>query len=378
MTNNPLRDLEQCGQSVWLDSISRDLLGSGTFARLIQQDGITGVTANPSIFEKAIVGTHDYDNSIHDLARSGYSPIQIYERMAIQDVGAAADLLRPVYDKCEGCDGFASIEVSPDLAYNTDGSIEEARRFWRELNRPNVMVKIPATREGIPAIEQLTADGINVNITLIFAVEMYERVMEAYLSGLERRFKENQPIQHIASVASFFVSRVDTLVDKLLEERLQGADEARGSDLKALEGKIAIANARIAYQHFQRVFEAARFEVLQAKGAQLQRPLWASTSAKNPSYPDTLYVTSLIGPHTVNTMPLETIDAFRDHGVADCDAVTHGLDQAHRDMQELESAGISMKEVTDELIREGVDKFCQALHGLLDTIDQRQGNLIRT
>jgi transaldolase len=377
MTTNPLRDLERCGQSVWLDSISRDLIHSGTFARLVELDGITGVTANPSIFEKAIVGSHDYDQSIRELAGAGTSPIQIYEQLAIQDVGAAADLLRTTYDRCDGCDGFASIEVSPDLAHDTMGSIEEARRFWRELSRPNVMVKIPATQEGIPAIEQLTAEGINVNITLIFGIGMYEQVMEAYVKGLERRVAQNQPIEHVASVASFFVSRVDTLVEKLLDERDHGADDAKGANPKGLEGKIAIANAKIAYQHFQQVFESDHFTALRTKGAQLQRPLWASTSTKNPSYPDTLYVTSLLGPHTVNTMPLETIDAFRDHGVVDCRAVMQGLDQAHQEMRDLERAGISMKAVTDELIREGVEKFSQALHALLDTIERRQGDFVK-
>ncbi len=371
MDPNPLRELERCGQSIWLDSLSRNLLQSGTFARLIQGDGITGVTANPSIFEKAIVGSHDYDQSIRELAAKGSSPIQIYEQLAIQDVGSAADMLRPVYDGCNGCDGFASIEVSPDLAGDTEGSVEEARRFWRELNRPNVMVKIPATQEGIPAIEQLTAEGVNVNITLIFGLEMYEKVMDAYLSGLERRVGEGRPIDRIASVASFFVSRVDTLVDRLLDERGQGADDAN----EKLKGTTAVANAKIAYQQFQRVFESGRFRALQSKGAQLQRPLWASTSTKNPSYPDTLYVASLIGPHTVNTMPMETIDAFRDHGVVDCGAVMQGLNRAHQQMEDLKRAGIDMHAVTDELIREGVEKFCQALHSLLDTVEQRRGVL---
>src|SRR5947209_6936983 len=300
MASNPLRDLEHCGQSVWLDSISRDLLRSGTFARLIEEDGITGVTANPSIFEKAMVGTHDYDESIRDLAHTGCSSSQIYEVLAIQDVGTAADMLRPVYDRCGGYDGFASIEVSPDLAYDTQASIAEARRLWRELDRPNVMIKIPATREGIPAIEQLTAEGINVNITLIFAIEMYEQVMNAYLRGLERRLDQNRAIDRIASVASFFVSRVDTLVDTLLEEHMQATDEAQRGELKALEGKIAVANATIAYERFQQVFEqpttgdggSGRFRRLAENGGQLQRPLWASTSTKNPAYPDTLYVTS--------------------------------------------------------------------------------------
>jgi len=294
-------------------------------------------------------------------------------------------MLRATYDGCGGCDGFASIEVSPDLAHDTDASIEEARRFWRELNRPNVMVKIPATTEGIPAIEQLTAEGINVNITLIFAIEMYEKVMEAYVQGLERRLAQNRPIGHIASVASFFVSRVDTLVDNLLEERVTRADETKGQELRALEGKIAVANAKIAYERFQQVFDqsgagearSTQFRRLAQQGGQLQRLLWASTGTKNPAYPDTLYVASLIGPHTINTMPLETVDAFRDHGVVDCRAVMQGLAEAHQQITGVERTGISPKTVTDELIREGVEKFCKALHSLLETIEQRQGNLVK-
>lgn len=385
MIDSPLHDLEECGQSVWLDSISRDLIQSGTFARLIQQDGISGVTANPSIFEKAIVGSHDYDQSIRELARTGCSPMQIYEHLAIQDVGTAADMLRPEYDRCDGCDGFASIEVSPDLAHDTEASIEEGRRFWEALNRPNVMVKIPATPAGIPAIEQLTAEGINVNITLIFGVEMYEQVMGAYLRGLERRMERGEPIGRIASVASFFVSRVDTVVDKLLDEQVTRADAIPRQEIDALKGAIAVANAKLAYQRFEQVFEDSetgqggpgRFRRLQRQGGQIQRPLWASTSTKNPNYADTLYVAPLIGRHTVNTMPLETIDAFRDHGVVDCQAVTKGIEEADRQMKDLERAGISMAAVTDELIREGVEKFCKALHSLLETIEQRQGDMVR-
>jgi transaldolase len=360
MTSNRLHTLEQCGQSIWLDSLSRDLIHSGTFSRLVQEDGISGVTANPSIFEKAIVDSHDYDESIRAPGATGRPPIQIYEDLAIQDVGAAADTLRATYDRREAVDGFASIEVSPDLAHDTRASIDEARRFWRELDRPNVMVKIPATPEGIPAIEQLTA------------VEMYERVMNAYLTGLERRVKQGQSIAHIASVASFFVSRVDTFVDRLLVERSRKADEGKRVSLKVLEGKIAVANAKIAYERFQQFFGSERFLQLARNGGTMQRPLWSSTSTKNPKLPDTLYVSSLVGAHTVNTMPMETIDAFRDHGAVDCGAVTQGVDEAREDISNLERAGISMKTVTDELIRDGVEKFSKALHSLLDTIEQRQ------
>jgi transaldolase len=376
MTANPLRDLERCGQSVWLDSLSRDLIRSGTLARLIADDGVSGVTANPSIFEKAIVGTHDYDESIRELSLRGYAPGRIYEELAIEDVGTAADMLRVVYDGCGGCDGFASIEVSPDLAYETAGSIAEARRFWRKLHRPNVMVKIPATPEGLPAIEELTSEGINVNITLIFAVDMYDRVMDAYLHGLERRVEQEQPIDRVSSVASFFVSRVDTLVDKLIDQQGTTVDDEARQGLQALAGTIAVANAKIAYERFEGVFGSDRFHRLEAQGAQVQRPLWASTGTKNPSYADTLYVQSLIGPRSVNTMPLATIAAFRDHGSVDCGAVTQRRDEAHRQIRALEGAGIKMSALTEELIRDGVDKFCQALHSLLETIEQRKGALV--
>jgi transaldolase len=376
MTENPLRKLEQCGQSVWTDVISRHMLVSGALARYVEDDGISGVTANPAIFEKAIAGSHDYDDTIRELASTGCSPLRIYETLALEDVGSAADILRPVYDHTGGKDGFVSIEVSPDLAYDTSASIEEARRFWSTLHRPNVMIKVPATVEGIPAIEQLTAEGINVNITLIFAVEVYEQVMDAYLTGLERRIHDKQPIDHIASVASCFVSRVDTLVDELLKQKASDGDEKARGELKSLEGKAAAANAKIAYQWFERVFQSDRFARIAERGGPVQRPLWASTSTKNPTYPDTLYVTPLIGPQTVNTMTLETINAFRDHGRVDCEAIRQSEDEALRTMQALEAAGIDLKKVTDRLTIEGVAKFNKALHRLLAAIAERQSSLV--
>ena len=377
MASNPLRELEKCGQSVWIDSISREMLRSGTLKRLIDEDGISGVTANPTIFEKAIA-SHAYDETIRKLGGKGSSPMQIYEELAVEDVGKAADLLRPVYERTNGQDGFVSIEVSPDIAGDTQASIEEACRFWLHLHRPNVFIKIPATPEGIPAIEHLLGGGVNVNITLIFAVEVHEQVMEAFLKGLEHRIHRGEPIDRIASVASFFVSRVDTLVDQLLEEKAKGADEQQRRELKELEGKAAVANAKIAYQKFERVFSSDRFKRLEQKGAQVQRPLWASTSTKNPNYPDTMYVTPLVAPHTVNTMPMETIDAFRDHGkVEDCGAIRQGVDEAHRYFERLERAGISMKAVTDQLTEEGVEKFSKSLHSLLDTIGQQHEELVK-
>lgn len=377
MSSTALHALTECGQSVWLDSLSRDLIQSGALGSLIEEQGITGVTANPSIFEKAIAGSHDYDETIRSLGIRGLPSMEIYDRLAIQDVAAAADLLRPVYDKCHGCDGFASLEVSPELAHDTDASIEEARRFWLELDRPNAMIKIPATAEGIPAIEELIAEGVNVNITLIFGIEMYERVMDAYQKGLQRRVESGRPIGHVSSVASFFVSRVDTLVDELLERLIQESRDGDPSQLRALRGKIAVANAKIAYEHFRRAFGAERFKRLEQRGGQVQRPLWASTGAKNPDYSDTLYVGPLIGPHTVNTMPLKTMKAFEDHGFVDCGAIEQGLPDAHEQIEALERAGISLKVVTDELIGEGVEKFCQALRSLLDAIDQRKGALVK-
>jgi transaldolase len=355
--------------------VSRPIIHSGTLARYIDEDGITGVTANPTIFEKAIAGSHDYDQTIRQLAAKRCTPAQIYEELAVADVGAAAELLRPAYDASGGADGFVSIEVSPDLADNTHATLEEARRFWSELHRPNIMIKVPATAAGLPAIEQLIAEGINVNITLIFAVEVHEQVMGAYLKGLERRIQQHQPIDRMASVASFFVSRVDTLVDARLEEKARGAGEKTQSDLRNLAGKAAVANAKIAYEHFERVFSSDRFRALAERGAQLQRPLWASTSTKNPSYPDTLYVTPLVGPHTVNTMTLDTIEAFRDHGVVDCGAIRQGLAEARQILNDLEQAGISIKAVTDQLTVEGVQKFSKSLHALMDAIAERRGVL---
>jgi len=376
MTVNRLHKLQACGQSVWTDVISRQMLRSGTLARYINESGITGVTANPAIFEKAIAGSHDYDETVQEYSARGCPPPEIYEALAIADVGGAADLLRPVYSRTAGKDGFVSIEVSPELASDTYGSIEEARRFWSKLNRPNVMIKVPATSAGIPAIEQLTAAGVNVNITLIFAVDVYEQVMEAYLRGLEERVQHGHPIDRIASVASFFVSRVDTLVDKLLEEKANDADEETRQKLQELQGEAANANAKIAYQRFEAMFGSERFKRLARHGAQVQRPLWASTSTKNPQYADTLYVTPLLGPQTVNTMTLDTIDAFRDHGEVDCNAVRQGRDEAVQVMKDLERVGVDMKAVTDQLTSEGVRKFSASLHALLDAIDQRRGVLV--
>ena len=366
---NPLQQLHDAGQSIWLDYIRRDLLTTGELQRMIDEDVITGMTANPTIFEKAISGSADYDAQIEELGKAGAGAMQIYEAIAFADIRSAADILRPIYDASQGGDGFVSLEVSPVLAHDTQGTITEAQRFWREVDRPNLMVKVPGTPEGMPAIEELLVAGLNINITLLFSVDAYAQVMEAYLNALERRVKAGQPIDRSASVASFFVSRIDTLVDKLLDAKLkETTDPAQTEELKRLHGKAAIANAKIAYERFQQIFGSERFTALQAKGARVQRPLWASTSTKNPAYRDVLYVESLIGPDTVNTMPPQTIAAFRDHGKVER-TVDKDVDQAHRDLADLKRIGIDIDDVTAQVLGEGVKLFDDSFRELREGID---------
>jgi transaldolase len=348
-----IRELRRLGQSLWLDFISRDALRSGELANYIQR-GVVGMTANPAIFEKSMAAGHAYDEDIRAQVKLGRSTYEMYESMALADVAAAADLLRPVYEETRGLDGYQSIEVSPRLAYDTAGSVDEAKRFWKALDRPNVMIKIPGTAEGMPAIRAATAAGININVTLLFAIEAYEHAALAYIEGLEERVSQGQDISHLASVASFFVSRVDTLVDKQLKGKPQEAQ---------LRGKAAIANAKLAYERFEQLFSGPRWDALAAKGAKVQRPLWASTSTKDPSYPDTIYMDELIGPHTVNTAPPQTIDAFEDHGTV-AETVTKHVDGARRELQQLEAAGIHMDAVTEELLRDGVRLFSEAFDRL--------------
>jgi len=368
---------EQQRQSPWLDFIRRNMLNDGGLQRYIEEDGIRGVTANPTIFEKAIGAADDYDAQIAQLVRDGVKPEEMFEHIAVADITRAADLLRPVYDASGGADGFVSIEVSPEKAFQTKPTIEEVARWWRLIGRPNLMVKIPATEEGLPAIEHCIADGVNINITLIFAIEFYERVMEAYLRGLERRVEAGQDIRNSNSVASFFVSRVDTAVDKLLEARIAGASsDPEREKLRSLLGKAAVANAKVAYRRFERVFGSERFKKLQAQGAKVQRPLWASTGTKNAAYSDILYVQELIGPDTVNTMPPQTIDAFRAHGV-----VRRTIDEAYEDaeraLEDLAALGISMKDVTDQLQREGVEAFTTSFQGIIDTTKSKAAEISR-
>jgi transaldolase len=371
--STPLQQLLEMGQSPWYDDIHRSLVKSGKLQALLSM-GIRGATVNPSIFEKAVSASADYDDEIRELLRRGLAPSQIYEHLLIGDVRSAADLFRPIYEETGGLDGYASIEVSPGLAHDTLGTVEEAKRFFREVARPNVMIKVPATDEAVPAIRQLTGEGINVNITLIFGIDYYEQVMDAYIGGLHDLRSRGEPLDRVASVASFFVSRVDTEVDRRLEALIAAEqNEGQRRHLQDLKGKAAIANARLAYQHFKRKFYGEPFRELRAAGARVQRPLWASTSTKNPAYRDVMYVEELIGPDTINTMPAATIDAFQDHGRVSrtLDRKRH-FEETRATMQALNAAGISMKEVTDRLQVDGIAAFAKSLESLYGAIRQKQ------
>lgn len=370
--NNPLLQLKTYGQSVWYDNIDRSQLISGQFKRLLDEDGVAGVTANPTIFQKSVSHGDAYDEQMTQLIQEGKSTNEIYEALIIRDVCTVADLLRPIYDRTNRQDGFVSLEVSPDLAHDTEGTLAEVRRFWKMVDRPNLLIKIPATPEGIPAIQQALTEGININITLIFSLDDYRSVTDAYLSALEERNAEGKEIGHIASVASFFVSRVDTLVDPLLEDRIKAtSDSSEQQKLKSLEGKAAIANARLVYQEFKRIFSTPRFETLRHSGAHVQRPLWASTSTKNPAYRDVLYAEELIGPDTVDTMPLETIQNFRDHGRVSL-TVENDIPQARAEFDALEKVGIHYDQVTQQLQNEGVQKFADSFHELFKGIESKK------
>jgi transaldolase/glucose-6-phosphate isomerase len=370
--SNPLVELHSFGQSVWLDQIERALFKSGKLAKLIQDDGLRGMTSNPTIFEKAITGSGDYHEQIDRAARDGKTGNEIYEEVVLDDIAHAADLFRPLYDSTNGEDGFVSLEVSPLLAHNTDGTIREAKSLFSRVSRPNVMIKVPATDEGLPAIEELIASGLNINVTLIFSVHRYEEVAEAYIRGLERRAQAGQPIDRIGSVASFFVSRIDSAVDKQLDQLEKDAtDDRKKQEIHALRGKAAIANAKLAYASFKRMFESPRFEALKRKGARVQRPLWASTSTKDPSYPDVMYVTELIGPHTVNTLPPATVDAWRDHGKPGGN-LEKDLDKAPAVFNQLKAVGIDFKKITDKLTVDGVRSFSQSFVDLMRAIEQRR------
>jgi transaldolase len=368
---NPLKALQTYGQSVWLDNIRRSLITSGELRHLMQEDGLRGITSNPAIFEKAITGSADYTDTLDMLRQQTHDAMALYEGLAIRDIQDAADVLRPVYDDTQGRDGFVSLEVSPYLAHDTDGTSEEARRLWQAVGRDNLLVKVPATPEGIPAIEQLIGEGINVNVTLLFAQEMYVRVAEAYIAGLETLAAGGSDVSKVSSVASFFVSRIDSAVDAAVAARHKTSTSASQQTLMhSLLGKVAIANAKLAYQRYLELFRGPRWQALADQGGRTQRLLWASTSTKNPQYRDVMYVEDLIGPDTVNTMPPATLDAFRDHGQLRA-GLTEDVDAAHDIMQDLEKIGISMQEITDLLLREGVQLFAEAFDKLLNAVDTR-------
>jgi transaldolase/glucose-6-phosphate isomerase len=368
---NPLKDLLKFGQSVWLDYIRRDLLTSGELKRLIEEDGLRGMTSNPTIFEKAIAGGALYDDLLNSLrSRTDLDAKGRFEILAIRDIQDAADILRPVYESSKRRDGYVSLEVSPYLARDTKGSLEEARRLWKAVGRENVMIKIPGTAEGLPAIQQALSEGININVTLLFAQDVYVKVAEAYITGLEQFAKTGGDVSKMASVASFFISRIDSAVDAIIDAKLKVSKVAREQEqLKSLHGKVAIANGKQTYEKYQAIFSTARWKALAAKGAQTQRVLWASTSTKNPAYRDVLYVEELIGSDTVDTIPPATFDAFRDHGKLR-PSLTEDLASAHKTMEAAAKVGISMKEVTDKLTDDGVRLFSEAFDKLLAAVEK--------
>lgn len=370
-TKNPLQGLLSYGQSMWLDYIRRDLFTTGKLKAMIEDDGLRGMTSNPSIFEKAIADSSLYDDVLHSLAtQKGLSATAKFEQIAIRDIQDAADALRGVYEGSNYRDGYVSLEVSPLLAMNTQETIDEARRLWKTVQRENVMIKVPGTTAGLPAIQQLIGEGININVTLLFAQEVYVKVAEAYVAGLETLASRGGNLKKMAGVASFFISRIDTLIDGKLNEKLKSASDANQQALyKSLLGKVAIANGKLTYQKYQKIFSGPRWEKLAAKGAQTQRVLWASTSTKNPAYRDVIYVEELIGPDTVNTMPPATIDAFRDHGKLR-NSLTEDVTGAQKTMDDLAKAGISMKEVTDKLTEDGVKQFADAFEKLLAAVER--------
>jgi transaldolase len=366
MKENPLLALKECGQSIWLDYTRRDLILSGELRRLIEEDGLRGMTSNPSIFEKAIVGSQLYEEDVRAMTFDGQNPKMIYETLSQRDVQGAADEFRSVYDETDGRDGYVSLEVNPHLARDTKGTIVEARRLWRALNRPNVFIKVPATADGLPAIQQLISEGINVNITLLFGLPRYRQVAAAYIAGMEARASQGKSVERVASVASFFLSRIDSLVDPSLEKLIaQGGTEADVA--KKVRGQVAIASAKMAYQIYKEVFQDERFAKLAGRGARVQRLLWASTSTKNPEYSDLKYVETLIGPDTINTVTVETLDAYRGHGEAKT-SLEHDVEQAGWVLQRLPKLGINIDQVTQQLEDEGVEKFNQAFDKLMNAL----------
>jgi len=369
MNANPLVRIEEFGQSIWLDFIQRKMLTSGELKQLIEEDGLKGVTSNPAIFEKAIAGSNDYDSAIRSLSLEGKGIQEIYEILTVEDVRQAADAFRPVFERLDGRDGFVSLEVSPRLARDTEATVHEARRLWRALDRPNVLIKVPGTKEGLPAIRQLISEGINVNVTLLFSLERYRSVAQEYIAGLEARAAAGKPLGRVASVASFFLSRIDLLVDPELEAMMK-RDGTRTERAAFAHGQVATASAKIAYQIYKEVFSSSKFRELAEKGARPQRVLWASTSTKNPEYSDVKYVEALIGPDTINTLPVETVNAYRDHGKPAA-RLEEGLDQARRALACLAELGMDLEKVTQQLEDEGIEKFVKPFERLLSTLEEK-------
>ena len=374
MPKNKLRELNAAGQSIWLDSIDRAMLKNGELERRIRDEALTGMTSNPTIFQKALASGNEYDEQLTSAADEGLSSWELFELVETTDVRDACDLFAGVFSSTRGADGYVSIEVSPGVSNNAEDTVEEALRLWKTVDRPNVMVKVPGTEEGAKAVRRLIASGVNVNITLLFGLAAHERVIDAYMAGLEDRIKANQPIDGLASVASFFVSRVDTEIDKRLDALAAQAAPAEKERLRLLKGRAAIANAKLAYRLFRQKFAGPRWEALAAQGARLQRPLWASTSTKNPEYRDVMYVEELIGPDTVDTMPPATIAAFADHGVVDR-TVDRRIAAAEGLLKEIEAAGISLREVTDKLLADGIASFQKSFDELIAGLESKVGSL---
>lgn len=375
MTENPLLKLESFGQSIWLDYIRRGTLTSGELKKYIDEDGVSGVTSNPSIFEKAIAGSHDYDEDIRVMALEGKKADEMLQDLIVEDIQRTAGLFRPMYNRLNGQDGFISLEVSPQRAHDTAGTIDEARRLWKLVNRPNLMIKVPATREGIPAIRQLISEGINVNITLLFGLPRYREVVEAYIAGLEDLAAKGESLENIASVASFFLSRIDVLIDPVLEKHIQAKD-SQAQAAESVHGQVAIASAKVAYQMYKDIFGSERFRKLADRGARTQRLLWASTSTKNPAYSDVKYVDALIGPETIDTVPVETLNAYRDHGNP-ASRLEQDLAGAYQVLDRLSSLGISLDDVTQQLEDEGVEKFARAFTQLMEALEKKRNEALQ-
>ena len=375
-TKTPIAQLQSLGQSVWLDNISREILNNGDLKKLIDEDGLQGVTSNPTIFDKAISHSADYDDAIKTAVTAGGDADAIYQALTIADIQEALDLFRPLYDRTAGSHGFVSLEVSPYLAHETNDTIQEAKTLWKKLDRPNAMIKIPGTPEGVPAIEEALSSGTNVNVTLLFSVDAYKAVAHAYIRALKKRADAGLPVDRIASVASFFVSRIDSEVDKRIEAKMKDeSDPAKKAKLEGLLGKIAVANAKNAYAAFQEIFRGPEWEALEAKGAKVQRVLWASVGTKNPKYADTLYIDELVGPETVSTMPPDTLDAVRDHSKVR-PSLTEDVAEAKARVESLNGLGIDFQDVTDQLLREGVASFSKSFDALMDGIKGKREKLV--